>query len=239
MYVVMTAPVGQRGRKGEECRVDGTWIQQRLDGRQYEYVKLYAGVPYFSEDARWTMFECLGYRLVGKEGEKYEVQNYGDGFVLVFEGKVWENFLGKVVQRNGHDDADEQVDDGASDWNPVAVSDDEETATLQAQLDMLRGGKKAQLRAEIAAANAAAADHDPPGPSAHGFNPKETMSARTAYAFAQLAQSGLKDVAMELAKRPAHSQATPTAPQVPPAAPQVPPDLLFRMMLDRLTGTKE
>ena len=121
------------------------------------------------------------------------------------------------------------------------MESDEETVTLhgQAQLDKLRGGKKAQIRAEIAAASAADADHDPPGPSAHGFNPEETMSARAAYAFAQLAQLGLKDVAMELAKRPAHSQATPTAPQVPPAAPQVPPDLLFRMMLDRLTGTKE
>ena len=37
----------------------------------------------------------------------------------MFEGNVWEMFLGKVVQRNGHDDADEQVDDGASDWNPT------------------------------------------------------------------------------------------------------------------------
>ena len=48
------------------------------------------------------MFECLGYECVGVEGEKYEVRDYGDGFMLVFEGRVWEIGLGRVVMRNEH-----------------------------------------------------------------------------------------------------------------------------------------
>ena len=44
VFCTMDAPVGSRGMKGDECRVDCSWIQQRLDGRHYDYVKLYPGL---------------------------------------------------------------------------------------------------------------------------------------------------------------------------------------------------
>jgi hypothetical protein len=110
VYDVMTALPGQRGKKRKECRPDKIWVRQRLDGRHYDYVKMYPGIPYFDDDARWTMWECEGYERVGEDGKEYEVQDYGgenEGFVLVVDGYVWEIYLGKVVARNRHDDDDQ------------------------------------------------------------------------------------------------------------------------------------
>jgi len=101
VYDEMTAPVGSTGRKRTECRQASDWIESRLDGRVYDFVKLYRAVPGFYESAEWTVFECNGYQAVGAEGRDYVVQNYGEkeGFRLVFRGLVWEIFLGVVVCR--------------------------------------------------------------------------------------------------------------------------------------------
>jgi hypothetical protein len=105
VYDEMAAPVGSTGRKTTECRQAGDWIESRLDGRRYDFVKLYRAVPGFFESAEWTVFECDGYQSVGSVGRDYVVQNYGEkeGFQLVFRGVVWEIYLGLVVcQRTLH-----------------------------------------------------------------------------------------------------------------------------------------
>ena len=131
VYSEMTAPAGCRGRKSKEIRPDGDWIRARLDGREYEYVKLYAGLPYLDESKTWTMFECLGYECVGSEGVEYEVENYGDGFVLVVEGLVWEIHLGVVVDRHFPDKSHGQVlkvEDEDSDTNALGTNAVDERA---------------------------------------------------------------------------------------------------------------
>lgn len=100
VYATMTAAVGSRGVKRKECRLTCKWVNSRLDGREYDFVKLYGGVPGFYEWASWTKFECDGYECVGEDGVDYEVEDYGDGFTLLFEGRVWEIKLGKVVDRH-------------------------------------------------------------------------------------------------------------------------------------------
>ena len=140
VYEVMTAPVGKRGRKTIECRPDCEWIQQRLDGRRYEHVKMYSSVPYFGEDAEWTMFECLGYECVGVEGEEYEVKDYGDGFVLVFEGRVWEIDLGRVVMRNEHNAGDGGGQTPVGNFDLLGHSDDDNQPLAGGALPRIQQG---------------------------------------------------------------------------------------------------
>jgi hypothetical protein len=102
-YKAMTASVGMPGRKIDEIRCAGkAWVESRLDGRKYDYVKLYGGVPGFYETAPWTLFHCLGYSKAGAAGESYRVQGMGtgEGWELWFQGEVWEIHLGVVVERH-------------------------------------------------------------------------------------------------------------------------------------------
>lgn len=100
-YEAMTARIGKRGRKRKETRLHSAWIEQRLDGREYSYVKLYGGVPGFYEWAPWTLFVCEGYQALGGPGFQYEVENYGEGlFKCIYTGMVWEVSLGVVVDRH-------------------------------------------------------------------------------------------------------------------------------------------
>jgi hypothetical protein len=111
----MTAAVGKKGAKKKECRRKCEWIDQRLEGRTYTYVKLYGGVPGFYEWAPWTLFEWVGHHVVGEKGKGYVVEDYGEeeGFEMVIHGKVWEIDIGKVVDRSdGAQDDDLQMEDG-------------------------------------------------------------------------------------------------------------------------------
>jgi hypothetical protein len=102
-YKAMTARKGEKGKKKKEIRKAGqVWIESRLDGRVYETVKLYGGVPGFYETAPWTRFVCLGYSEAGSVGEEYVVENMGEGegWELVYDGVVWEIHLGEVLERN-------------------------------------------------------------------------------------------------------------------------------------------
>jgi hypothetical protein len=102
-YKAMTASVGMYGHKLDEIRSAGkAWVESRLDGRKYDYVKLYGGVPGFYEIAPWTRFHCLGYSKAGAAGESYRVQGMGtgQGWEMWYQGEVWEIHLGVVVERH-------------------------------------------------------------------------------------------------------------------------------------------
>jgi hypothetical protein len=107
-YMAMTADVGEVGAKRMELREESKWIRSRLEDasgepRHYDKVKIYGGVPYLSESAPWTIFECLGHNKAGTADElyRYEVPPtplFG-GMKIELKGIVREIHLGKVVER--------------------------------------------------------------------------------------------------------------------------------------------
>jgi len=101
-YSYMTGEVGCRGRKKKEIRLPSEWIRSRLEGKTYDAYLLYGGVGHNERRASWTIFESLGHRLVGKNGEECIVENYGSdhGFKCSITGVRWEISLGKIMCRH-------------------------------------------------------------------------------------------------------------------------------------------
>jgi hypothetical protein len=99
-YAHMTAAVGERGSKKVEVRKDSPWIRSRLDGRTYDYVKIYQGHTFDDVKGVWTLFECEGYKKSGEKGKMYEIsfgEGVGTGATML--GEVWVVYLGKVLKR--------------------------------------------------------------------------------------------------------------------------------------------
>lgn len=100
-YKAMTGRVGGRGFKGVEVRRCSNWNNSRIEGRDYDFLKLYGGVNYCSEKVDWTLFELKDIKRAGREGSEYIVPDFGgDEFDFVVDGEVWLIRVGDILDRH-------------------------------------------------------------------------------------------------------------------------------------------
>ena len=107
-YMVMTAPLGERGEKKEEYRSDEgggkenkrPYWRPRLHNRAYRYVTLYSGVHIPDKRASWTVFDCVNIRHMAVPSGTFTCGPFSNGATKTFKGKeMWAIELGPVRAR--------------------------------------------------------------------------------------------------------------------------------------------
>jgi hypothetical protein len=105
-YSVMTAAPGRFGEKTMEYRADTDpqkrpYWHPRLEGRVYDYVKIYGGVARPDDNASWTLFKWKGTRTMHPKSGSFTCGPYSNGATKTFLAEsMWVVECGVSVQRH-------------------------------------------------------------------------------------------------------------------------------------------
>lgn len=107
-FEVMVGDIGEKSEKYTEFRRVCVYWNSRLEGREYDFVLVFGGVPYFSEKAPWFLAEHIGHGIE-KHRKGYLAGPYSNGYSKRFSGDVWRIEIGRMVAVHLENDIDNET----------------------------------------------------------------------------------------------------------------------------------